>query len=153
MAYRLLDIQFVAHALVGRGEYLIQMLGITLMLSLTIAISTSVESPNGPAILEPRDVESIVGTVARVRVLPSAGGGERNVVLVVRTDIGEDIAVAVAPRRVVKSRGLRLRRHDDVQVLGWRIVRGKPALLAAEISTRGQLYVLRDRHGVPLGQP
>ena len=125
------------------------MLGIALVLSLTIAVSTSVEPPNGPAILEPRDVESIVGTVAKVRVLPGAGGGERNVVLVVRTDIGEDISVAVAPRRVVKTRGLRLRRHDEVQVLGWRIVRGKPALLAAEITTRSGLFVLRDRHGNP----
>ena len=74
VAPHLLHIRLVAHHLVTRaGRYLIQMVGITLMLSLTIAVSTSVEPPNGPAILEPRDVESIVGTVARVRVLPSAG--------------------------------------------------------------------------------
>jgi hypothetical protein len=141
----------VANRLVARGaEYLLQMLGIAVMLSLTVDVSTSHEPPTALAVLEPRDVETIVGTVSRVRVLPGAGGAERDVVLVVRTDIGEDVSVAVAPRRIVKSLGLHLRRHDDVQVLGWRIVRGKPALLAAEITTRWGLFVLRDRHGNPV---
>ena len=143
----------MAHQLVARGgEYLLEMIGIAVMLSLTVGIYTPHEPPTARAVLEPRDVETIVGTVARVRVLPGAGGGERDVVLVVRTDIGEDISVAMAPRPVVKRLGLRLRRHDDVQVLGWRIVRGKPALLAAEISTRRSLFVLRDRHGNPAWQ-
>ena len=123
------------------------------LLCLAVETAPSREPPPAAAVLEPRDVESVGGTVARIRLLPRAGGGARDVLLVLRTDIGDEIPVALAPRRVVKRLGLRLRTGDEIRVAGWRIVRGKPALLAAEITIGDRLFVLRDRQGNPTWSP
>jgi hypothetical protein len=137
----LLSLESVAHRIVRRGgEYALLVLGMSLLLCLAV---------DAAGVLEPRDVECVGGTIARVRLLPRAGGAARDVTLVLRTDIGDEIPVALAPRRTVQRLGLRLRSGDDVLVCGWRIVRGKPALLAAEITARGTPYVLRDRQGNP----
>ena len=144
----------VAHLLIRRGgEYLLQALAISILLCVAVDTARSRELPAATAILEPRAVESVGGTVARVLLLPRAGGGARDVTLVLRTDIGDEIPVALAPRRVVQRLGLRLRSGDEVLVSGWRIVRGKPALLAAEVTIRGRLFVFRDRQGNPVWTP
>jgi hypothetical protein len=139
----------MAHRIARRGaEYALQVLGMSVLLCLAVETAPSREPP-AAAMLEPRDVESVGGTVVRVRSLPRADRGVRDVTLVLRTDIGDEFQVALAPRRVVQRLGLRLRSGDEVLVSGWRIVRGKPALLAAEITLRGRLFVLRDRQGSP----
>ena len=98
---------------------------------------------------DPADLLTISGIVTRVEALPRAGG-ERDITLVLRTEIGDEVQVAVAPRRVLKAMGLRLLHGDEIEVTGWRIVRGKPALLAAEINAGGQLFLFRDRSGIPV---
>jgi hypothetical protein len=144
----------VAHRIVRRGgEYVLQVLGMSILLCLAVETAPSREPPAAAAVLEPRDVESVGGTVAWIRLLPRAGGGARDVMLVLRTDIGDEIPVALAPRRIAMRLGLRLRAGDEIRVAGWRIVRGKPALLAAEITVRGRLFVLRDRQGNPTWTP
>ena len=98
---------------------------------------------------EPADLQIVSGIITRVDALPRAGGG-RDITLALRTDIGDEVQVAVAPRRVLEAMGLRPRRGDAIEVTGWRIVKGKPALLAAEINAGTQLFVFRDRYGVPV---
>jgi hypothetical protein len=147
-------LESVAHRIVRRGgAYVLQVSGMAVLLCLAVETARSREPPPAAAVLEPRDVESVGGTVARIRLLPRAGGGARDVMLVLRTDIGDEIPVALAPRRVVTRLGLRLRIGDEIRVAGWRIVRGKPALLAAEITTGDRLFVLRDRQGNPTWSP
>jgi hypothetical protein len=117
-------------------------------LSLILSLATG-QARGASVSYEPADLQMVSGTVTLVEALPRAGG-EKDVTLVLRTDIGDEIRVAVAPRRVLKAMGLRLLRGDAIEVAGWRIVRGKPALLAAEINAGAQLFVFRDRYGVPV---
>jgi hypothetical protein len=146
----------VAPLLIRRGgEYLLLALAILILLCVAVDTAPAGDEPADAtepdrAVLEPRDIETMWGTVARVRLLPRAGGGPRHVTLLLRTDIGDEIPVAIAPRGVVKNMKLRLRAGDGVEIVGWRIVRGKPAALAAEITTRGRLFVFRDRYGNPV---
>ena len=137
----LLPFRFVAHEFLRRvGECLIVSTAIFAALALSA-------TPSQDGLFEPSDIATVRGEVARVETLPRAGGG-REVTLLLRTEIGDEVPVALAPRRVLKAMGLRLNDGDDIQVAGWRIVRGKPALLAAEINKGGRLFVFRDRHGV-----
>jgi hypothetical protein len=130
----------------GGGKYVTSVLAISIVLSLAAtAAPRDVGGYRSP--YDPRDIETVCGTVKRIETLPRAGGG-RDVTLVLRTDIGDEVPVAVAPRWVLAAFGLRLHEGDAVQVIGWRIVTGKPALLAAEIGKGTQLFVFRDRHGV-----
>jgi len=131
----------VAGSLRRGCDYLI----LTLTLSLILSLAT--KHARGTLVsYEPGDLQTVSGIVTRVDALLRAGAG-RDVTLVLRTDIGDEVQVAVAPRRVLKAMGLRLRVGDTIEVVGWRIVRGKPALLAAEISTGTQFFRFRDRHG------
>jgi hypothetical protein len=141
----------VARRLVRQGcEYVIETLIVAVMLCVAVDTASPRSLPDARASFDPRDIVSVVGTVVRVGLVPRAGGGGRDVTLVLRTDIGDEIAVAVASRTAVKRKGLRLRIGDEVRVAGWPIVRGKPALVAAEIGSEGRLFVFRDRHGHPL---
>ena len=137
----MLRLRFVARSLRRGCEYLI----LAFTLSLILSLATG-EARDARVSYEPADLQIISGIVTRVEALPRAGGG-RDVTVVLRTDIGDEVQVAVAPRRVLKAMGLRLRDGDVIEVAGWRIVRGKPALLAAEIDTGTQLFRFRDRHG------
>jgi hypothetical protein len=156
MVQPLLEHSRVAPLLIRRGgEYLLLALAVLILLCVAVDTAPSTEGPADAtepdrAVLEPRDIETTSGTVARVRLLPRAGGGRRDVTLLLRTDIGDEIPVAIAPRGVVKNMKLRLRAGDEVEIVGWRIVRSKPAFLAAEIITRGGLFVFRDRYGNPV---
>jgi hypothetical protein len=143
----LLLLQCVAHELLRRGgEYVVRAFAIFVVLWVVLNAAPSGEARGARLSYEPGDLQTVRGRVARVEALPRAGGG-RDVTLVLSTNIGDEVQVAVAPRRVLKAMGLRLREGDAIEVAGWRIVRGKPALLAAEISTGTQLFRLRDRHG------
>ncbi len=127
---------------------MVQTLAISVVLLLGVNVPLLRDRCDARTVHEPGDIETVSGEVVRVDVLPRAGGGGRDVTLVLRTDIGDEVPVAVGPRWVVKAMGLRLRGGDDIQVAGWRIVRGKPALLAAEIDTGAQRFLFRDRHGI-----
>lgn len=146
MEHALLLRIYVAERLLRHArEYVLGTLAISVLLSLAVATAQSSH--------EPGDVETVAGEVARVEALPRAGGRSRDVTVVLRTGIGDEVRVAVAPQWVVRAMGLRLRAGDRIEVTGWRIVRGKPALLAAEIRTATQLSVFRDRHGVATWGP
>jgi hypothetical protein len=144
---KLAPVPIVARSLRRGCEYLILAFASGLILSLATG-----EARDAGVSYEPADLQIISGIVTRMEALPRAGAG-RDVTLVLRTDIGDEVQVAVAPRRVLKAMGLRLRDGDAIQVAGWRIVRGKPALLAAEISTGTQLFRFRDRHGTAVWEP
>jgi len=144
----------VGHRLIRRPlEYVLRIAGISVLLCFTVYPAAARDMRAVATALEPRDIDIVRGRVARVRTLLRAGGGGRDVTLVLRTDIGDEIPVAVAPRRVVHNMGLRLRSGEEIEVVGWRIVRGKPALLAAELVAGGRLFVLRDRYGNPAWRP
>jgi hypothetical protein len=133
-------------------ECVLGTLAISVLLALAVEAAPA-RVPEDPSPHEPCDVETIVGHVTRVEVLPRAGGRGRDVTIVLTTVIGDEVRVAVAPQWVIRAMGLRLRTGDHIQVTGWRIVRGKPAVLAAEIGTATQLFVFRDRHGMPAWSP
>jgi hypothetical protein len=142
MVRALLLLACVPHRLVRMGcELLIATLAISLM---------SVRSDASP--YQPGDVDAVSGRVTRVETLARAGGG-RDVTVVLETEIGDEVRVAVAPEWVCRTLGLRLREGDLARVVGWRIVRGKPALLAAEIVAGGLAFVLRDRYGSAVWGP
>jgi hypothetical protein len=143
----LLPLKSVTHP---GGEYVVTTSAVLVLLCLALSSAPSRGLGLARSALEPRDVETVSGEVVRVEVLPGAGSGARDVTLVLRTPIGDEVPVAVAPRRVVRGMRLHLHAGDDIQVTGWRIVRGKPALLAAEIGAGGRLFVFRDRYGNPV---
>jgi hypothetical protein len=126
---------------------------ISVIVGLTVDAALPRDANDGPSPYEPNDVVTLSGRVARVETLPRAGGGIRDVTVALRTDIGDEVRVAVAPYWVAKAMGLRLHKGDHIRVVGWRIVRGKPALLAAEIGKDAQLFVFRDRHGIAVWGP
>jgi hypothetical protein len=140
----LLRLRFVARFLRRGSRYLI----LALVSSCILSLATG-EARDARVSHEPADLLTISGIVTRVEALPRAGG-ERDITLVLRTEIGDEVQVAVAPRRVLKAMGLRLLHGDAIEVAGWRIVRGKPALLTAEIYVDTQVFRFRDRHGVPV---
>ena len=144
----------MAHALhrLG-GEYLAQALGISVLLALAVNATPSRGLRDAPSLYEPSGIQIVSGEVARVDILRRAGGAGRDVTVIVKMNIGDEVPVAVAPQWVLKALGLRLHHGDPVQVVGWRIVTGKPAVLAAEISKGSQRFVFRDRYGAAVWGP
>jgi len=129
---------------------LVRALTMCVALSAPLEVAHSRDAGGNGGSYDPSQIETVIGEVARVETLPRAGGADRDVMLVLRTSFGDEVPVAVAPRWVVKAKNLDLQSGDPVQVTGWRIVRGKPAVLAAEIRTGGRTFRFRDRHGVPV---
>jgi hypothetical protein len=96
---------------------------------------------------DPGALESVSGDVTRVDRIPEAGGGP-GMHLVVRTDAGDHVSVALGPLWVADRYGIAV--GDRLEVTGWRVVRGKPALVAAEVKRAGRVIRLRNREGTPL---
>jgi hypothetical protein len=96
---------------------------------------------------DPGCLETVAGEVTRVERLPQAGGG-RGMHLVLRTDAGDRVSVALGPLWVADRYGIHV--GDRIEVMGWPVVRGKSALVAAELKSGDRTIRLRDREGVPL---
>src|SRR5690242_16056947 len=96
---------------------------------------------------EPASVETVRGQVVRLERIAHPTGAA--VHLVLRTDAGDDLPVALGPARFVE-RAFPIRAGDRVEVTGARVVRGKPPFVASEVKKGGQVLRLRDRYGVPV---
>jgi len=96
---------------------------------------------------DPGALESVSGDVTRVDRIPQAGGGP-GMHLVMRTDAGDHVSVALGPLWVAERYGIAV--GDRLEVIGWRVVRGKTALVAAEVKRGHRVIRLRDREGTPL---
>jgi hypothetical protein len=100
--------------------------------------------------LDPGAVETVRGQVVRVAKIAPGLSRTRSVYLILETDAGHRIGVALGPDEVVEGGTIRINEGDQIEVTGWQIVRGKPSLMAAEVSKAGEILLLRDRHGVPV---
>jgi hypothetical protein len=58
------------------------------------------------------------------------------------------VSVALGPLWVADRYGIAV--GDRLEVTGWRVVRGKTALVAAEVKRGDRVFRLRDREGTPL---
>jgi hypothetical protein len=96
---------------------------------------------------DPASVETVRGEVTRVETVEHPGGP--GIHLVLRTDGADTLAVAIGPARLV-GRRFAIIAGDRVEITGFRVVRGKPTLLATEVKKDGRVLRLRDRHGVPV---
>ena len=96
---------------------------------------------------DPGSVETVSGEVASVE-RQAQPGGPRGVHVLLRTDAGDVFSVALGPMWVVDP--YRLRVGDRVDVTGWRVVRGKRAMVAAEVKRGDRVMRLRNREGAPL---
>lgn len=96
---------------------------------------------------DPGALDTVSGDVTRVDRIPQAGGGP-GMHLVMRTDAGDHVSVALGPLWVAERYGIAV--GDRVEVTGWRVVRGKTALVAAEVKRGDRIIRLRDREGTPL---
>jgi hypothetical protein len=96
---------------------------------------------------DPGALASVSGDVTRVDRIPQAGGGP-GMHLVVRTDSGDHVSVALGPLWVADRYGIAV--GDRLEVTGWRVVRGKLALVAAEVRRGDRVIRLRNREGMPL---
>jgi len=96
---------------------------------------------------DPGSVETVRGRVVRiVRIVHPTGTG---VHLMLRTEAGDDLPVALGPIRFVE-RAFPIRVGDEIEITGARVVRGKPAFMASEVKKDDQIPRLRDRYGVPV---
>jgi hypothetical protein len=98
---------------------------------------------------DPGTVETLSGEVTRVDKVPSASG-RRWMRLILRTDTGDSVPVALGPAWVVDRQALSIRSGDRIDVTGWRVVRSKPALVAAEVRKGDATLRLRDAYGAAL---
>jgi hypothetical protein len=113
---------------------------------LACALAFATRAAAGPR-YDPGSLETVAGEVTRIERLPQAGGG-RGMHLVLRTDAGDHVSVALAPLWVAERYGIRV--GEPLQVTGWRVVRGKSALVAAELKRGDRVVRLRTREGAPL---
>ena len=98
---------------------------------------------------DPGSLETVRGEVVRVERIPSASG-RRSLRLVLRTDDGACVPVALGPARVAERQAFTLVAGERVDVTGWRVVRSKPPLAASEVRKDGATLRLRDAHGRPV---
>lgn len=96
----------------------------------------------------PRTVETIHGQVERVET--TTHGRRQGVHLLVKTETGT-IPVVLGPSWFIDNQETKIRPKDQVSVTGSKItVEGKPALIASEVRTDGQLLTLRNQYGRPV---
>ena len=120
----------------------------TLALACLTVLSSATGHGDGVCAYDPGSVETVKGVVVRVERTPTAAGTPY-VHMVLRTDAGDEVPVALGPASVVERR-INIRAGDRVVVTGARVVRSKPALIACEVRVRRRVVHLRDRHGRPL---
>ena len=96
---------------------------------------------------DPASIETVRGEVMRVEAVEHPGG--RGIHLVLKTDSEETLPVALGPALFVERR-LPITPGDRLEVTGFRVIRGKPALIASEVKKDGRVLRLRDRQGVPV---
>ena len=98
---------------------------------------------------DPGRLETVRGQVVRVERIPNASG-RRSLRLVLRTDDGACVPIALGPAWVAERQAFTLAAGERVDVSGWRVVRSKPPLAAAEVRKDGATLRLRDAHGRPV---
>jgi hypothetical protein len=102
-----------------------------------------------PGPYDPGRLETLRGEVVRVERIPSASG-RRSLRLVLRTDDGACVPIALGPAWVAERQAFTLVAGERVEVTGWRVVRSKPPLAASKVRKEGATLRLRDAHGRPV---
>lgn len=96
-----------------------------------------------------KTVETIRGQVASVERFTPIQGMSAGVHLVVKTE-KETISVHLGPDWYIERQDVKIEAKDAVEVKGSRVtIRGKPAVIAAEVRKGDQVLVLRDDNGFP----
>jgi hypothetical protein len=131
----------------ARSSGVYRMLGAAIVGVLLVYVSSGPARGTETLSYDPASIETVRGDVVRVVTIAHPTG--TGVHLIVRTEAGEDVAVALGPVQVVE-RAFRIRPGDRVDITGARVVRGKPTLVACELKKGEQVLRLRDRYGVPL---
>jgi len=112
-----------------------------------LALLATPRAARSAEVYDPGSIETVSGEVASVE-RQAQPGGPRGVHVLLRTDAGDVFSVALGPMWVVDP--YRLRVGDRVDVTGWRVVRGKRAMVAAEVKRGDRVLRLRNRDGAPL---
>lgn len=98
----------------------------------------------------PATLETESGEVVSVRKVVPMRGMAGGIHFVLKSDKGI-VSVHLGPAWFLEKQGLRIEPKDRVTVSGSRItIRGKPAIIAAEIRKGERTWKLRDDKGVPL---
>ena len=119
-----------------------------ILLGVTLLCGAGQDAAGGENLpYDPGSVETIRGRVARVdRIAHPTGSGLH---LILRTDAGEDVPVALGPAHFVE-RAFPIGAGDHIEITGARVVRGKRTFVASEVKKDGRVLRLRDRYGVPV---
>jgi hypothetical protein len=120
----------------------------SLLLWLATAAAGSEARP-GRTPYDPARVETIRGEIVGVERIPSVGG-DRGLRLLLRTDDGVRVPVALGPAWVAEKQAFTLLPGDRVDVTGWRVVPSKPPVAAAEVRKGDATLRLRDARGTPV---
>ena len=98
---------------------------------------------------DPKTVETIEGTVAKVEKFMPMHGMSTGIHLEVTTANGP-VAVHLGPSRFLEQQPVKIVAGDTVEVTGSRITfDGKPAIIASEVRKGGEVLKLRDARGMP----
>ena len=98
----------------------------------------------------PQTVETIRGEVVSIEKITPLKGMYYGVHAVVKTD-KETLSVHLGPGWYIENQDVKLEPKDTVEVKGSRITfEGKPAIVAAEVTKRGESLTLRDASGFPV---
>jgi hypothetical protein len=132
--------------------------GLALIILLLVAAAAA-QTPGGgagapagaaPGLYNPQTVETVSGVVVSVPATKGQEGFPEPARLILDTGAGK-IPVVLGPAWFVAQQGLKIAPLDKIAVTGSRItIKGKPALVAAEIKKGGQVMELRDKQtGAP----
>lgn len=99
---------------------------------------------------DPKTVETVAGTVAKVEKFTPMRGMSTGIHLEVTTANGP-VAVHLGPSWFLDRQAVKVGVNDKVEITGSRITfDGKPAIIAAEVRKGDAVLKLRDAQGVPL---
>jgi hypothetical protein len=98
----------------------------------------------------PLTVETDSGEVVSVQKIVPARGMSGGLHFILKSDKGT-VSVHLGPAWFLEREGIKIEPKDRVSVRGSRITfKGKPAIIAAEISKGERTWKLRDDNGIPL---
>jgi len=120
-------------------------------LGLLAGIAAAQAPPAGPqGLYNPQTVETLSGVVVSVPPIRGQEGFPEPARFILDTGRGK-LPVVLGPGWFVDRQGMKIAPLDKVEVTGSRImVKGKPAIVAAELKKGGQVMELRDQQtGAP----
>ena len=104
----------------------------------------------GPRMYDSTTVETVTGVVTAVDTVTGRRNRQHQGIHVQMTASGEPLTVHLGPLFYLQQQQVRLQPGDSLIVRGSRVtMRGKPTMLAAELTRLDQTWTLRDEQGFP----